>query len=129
MPILKNQMELADQLRSGEYLIRLPFPLPFDWRRMLAFLSLRATAGVELVQPTRYRRTFSIGGQTGTIDAWLEGSGEALTGRIGFRDSRHLPQIVERIGFLFDLEADSAEIGRHLGGDAFSRSLFGCTEG
>src|SRR6185369_3499635 len=37
--------------------LRLSYLAPYDWEAMIAFLGARAIAGVEVVEPRRYRRT------------------------------------------------------------------------
>jgi|SRR5580700_11255252 AraC family transcriptional regulator of adaptative response / DNA-3-methyladenine glycosylase II len=102
---------------DNEYFFRLGFRCPFDWNRILAFLSPRAIPGVEAVEGGCYRRTISVSGISGCIEASLDRDGSAVGVRICFPDPRWLPTIVERIQHLFDLNADPAEIAGHLGND------------
>ena len=51
----------------GCYRFRLAYRPPYDWEAALAFLSARATRGVELVEAGRYRRTITLEGSHGTI--------------------------------------------------------------
>ena len=45
--------------RAGAVTLRLPYTPPYDWPAMLAFLSLRAIPGVEVVEGERYGRTIA----------------------------------------------------------------------
>jgi AraC family transcriptional regulator of adaptative response / DNA-3-methyladenine glycosylase II len=102
---------------DNEYLFRLRFRCPFEWNRMLAFLSLRATPGVEVVEGGCYRRTISLNALSGCIEAFLEKGESAIAVRICFPDPRWLFLIVERIRYMFDLNADPFEIAGQLGTD------------
>src|SRR5205814_2186984 len=62
-----------------------------------------------------YRRTISMDGVSGSMEAHLDG--DALALRIQFPGSRYLFRIVERAKQLFDLNADPAEIAASLSQD------------
>lgn len=102
---------------DNEYLFRLQFREPFDWNRMLAFLSPRATPGVEVVEGGCYRRTISLHGLSGCIEASLEKHDSALGVRIRYPDPRWLFLIIERVRYMFDLNAGPFEIARQLSAD------------
>ncbi len=99
------------------YRFRLAYRPPYDWDAMLSFLAARSTPGVESVTASRYRRTVSLDGQTGSIDVSPHETGPALCLDVQFPDSRALLLIVERVRRMFDLAADPAIIGEHLGVD------------
>lgn len=99
----------------GAVTLKLGFRGPYDWDAMIAFLGARAIAGVELVEPRRYRRTIQIGGETGSIEV-VPGA-RFLTATIRFPKVSALLGIVARLRRLFDLDADVASIGAHLAGD------------
>jgi AraC family transcriptional regulator of adaptative response / DNA-3-methyladenine glycosylase II len=101
---------------------RLAYRPPYDWDAMLAFLSLRATPGVEAVSSSGYRRTIVVNGKTGVIGVSRHESGDALALDVRFPDPRALLQIVERVRRMFDLGADPAAIAEHLGGDPLLRA-------
>jgi AraC family transcriptional regulator, regulatory protein of adaptative response / DNA-3-methyladenine glycosylase II len=110
--------------QENEYLFRLRFREPFDWNRMLAFLALRATSGVEVVEEGCYRRTISLHGVSGSFAASLEKTGSAIALRIRFADPRWLFLIVERVRHMFDLNANPFEISAQLGADPlFAKSV------
>jgi AraC family transcriptional regulator of adaptative response / DNA-3-methyladenine glycosylase II len=127
--------KLAHQSARGpdnEYLFRLRFRRPFDWNRMLAFLALRATPGVEVVENRCYRRTISLHGLSGCVEAFLykdDKDGSAIGVRICFPDPRRLWFIVERIRYMFDLNADPNEIADRLGADPLLAKQVALTPG
>jgi AraC family transcriptional regulator of adaptative response / DNA-3-methyladenine glycosylase II len=102
---------------DNEYFFRLRFRGPFAWNRILAFLSPRAIPGVEAVEAGCYRRTISVNGLSGCIEASLDRDGNAVGVRICFPEPRCLFPIVERVRHLFDLNADPAGVASHLGHD------------
>jgi AraC family transcriptional regulator of adaptative response / DNA-3-methyladenine glycosylase II len=116
------------------YRFRLAYRPPYDWDAMLAFLTARATPGVEFVShSTRgndgqgpaaarsgqavYRRTIAIGEKTGSIAVSPAGDGPALMLEVRFGDPRALLGIVERVRRMFDLGADPAVIAEQLSAD------------
>ncbi len=99
------------------YRFRLAYRPPYDWNTLLAFLGARATPGVEAVNHDRYSRTIEVSGQCGVIDVSHLESGHALSLDVRFPDPRALLYIVERVRRIFDLGADPALIGEHLGVD------------
>ena len=100
---------------------RLPYRPPYDWSAALAFLSARATPGVEWVDAGAYRRTIAIGGKTGTIRVSHAEARPALDLEVRFPDARAVPGIVTRVTRLFDLDADPARIAAHLRADPLLR--------
>jgi AraC family transcriptional regulator of adaptative response / DNA-3-methyladenine glycosylase II len=106
-----------------EYLFRLRFRGPLDWDGMLAFLGQRAIPGVEAVEQGCYRRTISLDGSHGMLEASLEKAASAVAVRIRFADPRWLFLIVERVRRLFDLNADPFEIAAHLSADPILAKL------
>jgi len=96
---------------------RLDFRPPYNWKRMLEFLSARATPGVEAVQDGRYRRTISLHGCHGFLEVALQEQRNAVQVGVQFDDSRSLAFIIERVRAMFDLNADWSIISRTLGSD------------
>jgi len=103
------------------YRFRLAYRPPYDWDAILAFLEARATPGVESVEKSRYRRTITVDGQTGTIEVSQLESAPALSLEVRFAVPRALLFIVERVRRIFDLGDDPAVIAEHLGTDALLR--------
>jgi AraC family transcriptional regulator of adaptative response / DNA-3-methyladenine glycosylase II len=104
------------------YRFRLAYRPPYDWEAVRAFLGARATPGVEVVEGSRYRRTIRIDGKSGSIAVSRLASGSALGLEVRFPDPRPLLLIVERVRRMFDLGADPAVIGEHLGRDPLMRA-------
>jgi AraC family transcriptional regulator, regulatory protein of adaptative response / DNA-3-methyladenine glycosylase II len=92
------------------YRLRLAYRPPLDWNALLAFLSARATPGVESVKDGIYRRTIAIAGKSGIISVSRIESRCALCLEVRFPDPRSLLLIVERVRRIFDLGADPASI-------------------
>ena len=93
-----------------QYLFRLRFRPPYDWHGMLAFLTPRATPGVEVVELGVYRRSISLHGNHGYVEVSLDQGKDALAVRVQFGDPRSLFIITERIRAMFDLSADWSDI-------------------
>jgi AraC family transcriptional regulator, regulatory protein of adaptative response / DNA-3-methyladenine glycosylase II len=103
------------------YRFRLAYRPPYDWDAILAFLSARATPGVESVQGSRYRRTISVDGRHGLIEVSHLDGAAALTLEVRFPDPRSLLFIVERVKAMFDVGADPAIIAAQLRADPLLR--------
>jgi AraC family transcriptional regulator, regulatory protein of adaptative response / DNA-3-methyladenine glycosylase II len=99
---------------ENQYLFRLRFRPPYDWKGMLAFLSPRATPGVEVVVNGIYRRSISSNGNDGYFEVSLDEGNNVLVVRLQFGDPRCLFFITERIRTMFDLNADWAAIVQSL---------------
>jgi AraC family transcriptional regulator of adaptative response / DNA-3-methyladenine glycosylase II len=103
-----------DLTTANEYCFRLAFRPPYDWETLTSFLIPRATPGVEDVTPDYYRRTISLDGNTGFLEARPVRGIPCLELRVQFPDPRSLLHILERTRRMFDLGADPDEISRHL---------------
>ena len=104
--------------RRDRYRFLLRFRPPYDWSRLLAFLSPRAIPGVEHVgRDASYGRTISIDGRYGWIAARLAPGTHAVELRVRIDDPRSLMRIVGRARALFDLGADPAQIRAALSDD------------
>ena len=84
---------------------------------MLAFLTPRATPGVEVVELGVYLRSISLHGSHGYIEVSLDQRKDALVVRVQFGDPRSLFIITERIRAMFDLSADWSDIVQVLRAD------------
>lgn len=102
---------------ANQYVFRLRYRQPFHWDGMLAFLALRATPGVEVVEDGRYRRTISLDGERGWIDISCDTANHALIARVQVGRPRSLFAVIERIRAMFDLNADWLAIAQTLQGD------------
>ncbi len=102
---------------ENQYLFRLRFRPPYDWKGMLAFLAPRATPGVEAVEHDRYLRSISLNGNHGYFEVSLDEANTGLAARVQFGDPRSLFFITERIRAMVDLNADWTAIVQSLRGD------------
>jgi AraC family transcriptional regulator of adaptative response / DNA-3-methyladenine glycosylase II len=111
---------LARQKESqpeNQYLFRLRFRPPYDWKGMLAFFSARAIPGVEVVEGESYRRSISLNGNHGYFEVSLDELNHTVIARVQFGDPRSLFFITERIRAMFDLNADWTAIAKSLKSD------------
>jgi len=97
--------------------VHLRYRAPYDWPAMLAHLQARAIEGVEQIDGSLYRRTILHDGRTGTVEIVHVPDVQSLAATIRFPCIRALPVIVGRIRRVFDVAADVATIGAHLGRD------------
>lgn len=109
--------------------LRLSYVPPYDWEAMTAFLAGRAIAGVEVVEPTCYRRTIGIDGAHGTVEVRPIAGRDALAATIRFPSVRALPTIVGRIRRVFDLGADVTAIDTQLAHDPYLARLIAARPG
>ncbi|WP_288132235.1 DNA-3-methyladenine glycosylase 2 [Microbulbifer sp.] len=97
---------------------------PFDWPQLLSFFSARALHGVEQVihgdTPAAgiYQRSFELEGQRGLLRVRNQPEkGRLEVEVIAGRSGAVLYQVREKLRRLFDLDADTEEIHRHLAAD------------
>lgn len=107
----------TDPQPENQYLFRLRYRPPYDWKGMLAFLAPRATPGVESAVGGTYRRSISLNGSDGYFEVLLDEENESLAARVQFGDPRSLFFITERIRAMFDLNADWTAIAPTLRAD------------
>jgi AraC family transcriptional regulator of adaptative response / DNA-3-methyladenine glycosylase II len=96
---------------------------------MLAFLTARATPGVEAVDQQSYRRTISVNGCHGYWEVSLDEGHNAIAARVQIADPHSLYTIIERIRSMFDLNADWAAIAQSLKTDSDLRIRIGAEPG
>ena len=110
---------------SPEVTFRLAYRPPFDWERMLCFLSRRAIPGVEAVHDGAYLRTIRLSRQNKEYTGFIAVSHEAKDKTISVRLAHDLVpvcgMILDRVKRLFDLQADPIAINAVLGRLAGSR--------
>ncbi len=115
---------------QNQYLFRLRYRPPYDWKGMLAFLAARATPGVEVANASSYRRSISLNNNNhGYFEVLLDEANHALLARVQFGDPRSLFFITERIRSMFDLNADWSAIARTLSTDAALAARIGAEPG
>jgi DNA-3-methyladenine glycosylase II len=96
--------------------LTLAYQLPYDWEAMLGFLAARAVVGMETVVDGIYSRSFGLRGVQGTLSVWA-GAGDALEVELDCPDPAVVPEIIQRLRRMFDLDADLALMHRHLAND------------
>jgi AraC family transcriptional regulator of adaptative response / DNA-3-methyladenine glycosylase II len=109
--------------------LTLPFKAPYDWPAMLGFLRARAIRGVETINGDAYARSIGLDGAAGSVSIRPAAPQAALTATIRFPVVTALPAIVARIRLMFDLGADPAVIGAHLGEDPVMAPLVAARPG
>jgi AraC family transcriptional regulator of adaptative response / DNA-3-methyladenine glycosylase II len=106
---------------AAPLILRLSYRPPFDWNALLAFFTPRAIPGVEEVRDGTYRRVVRVGSPTGDHVAIVAVSHlparNALQVEITCDYVQALPVIASRLRRLFDLDADTETIARHLSRD------------
>ena len=125
----RRRRKEADRTARGDLTLRLPYRLPLDWPRTIAYLRPRMLPGVEAIVDGAYRRTIRIGDATGVIDVTAAEDKPQLVLRVQLSTPQSLLQIVERVRRIFDLGADPMEIKRHLRRDPLMRSIMGRRDG
>ena len=120
----KQQKKEAPQ-QFTEFSFRLNYRPPFDWVRLLSFLSQRVIPQVELVQDGKYFRTVHLTRQNQELMGWLEVTHDADKNMLSVRLADSLlpvcASVLERVKRLFDLHADPAAINSVLGALAKTR--------
>jgi AraC family transcriptional regulator, regulatory protein of adaptative response / DNA-3-methyladenine glycosylase II len=114
---IRRFARLKELQPQNQYLFRLSFRPPYDWKSMLAFLAARATPGVEIVEDNLYRRTISLDGEHGCFEVSRDEHAPALLARVQFGNPSALFMITERIRRMFDLNADWMAIAEILKSD------------
>jgi AraC family transcriptional regulator, regulatory protein of adaptative response / DNA-3-methyladenine glycosylase II len=120
----KNQKkEVSDSF--SEFAFHLSYRPPFDWERLLRFLSLRAIPGVEAVHEGSYFRTVRVerGNRklTGSIQVWNEANRNMLAVRLSDDLLPVCARVLERVRRLFDLCSDPVAVDKALGSLAAKR--------
>jgi AraC family transcriptional regulator of adaptative response / DNA-3-methyladenine glycosylase II len=96
--------------------LRIAFRPPLDWERLLAYLALRATPGVEAVEAGSYRRSFRTSGG-GILEVLPPAEREVTVRLYGAADAAIAP-LVRQIRHLLDLNADPWHVEQALAADA-----------
>jgi AraC family transcriptional regulator, regulatory protein of adaptative response / DNA-3-methyladenine glycosylase II len=97
--------------------VKLRYSPPFDWPAVLAFLRSRAIAGVEHVGESSYRRTVRSGMHTGILDITHDEADLALVVTVRGLPADARQRAVNRVRWMFDLDADLSIIAAHLSRD------------
>ena len=97
--------------------LQLAYRPPFDWSALLAFLRVRALAGVEVVTDDAYLRTVQLGAFYGWIRVRQRAERNTLVVELARELVPALPALLGRLRALFDLSARPDVIAARLGGD------------
>lgn len=115
----RKQQRKESPQHFAEFSFRLNYRPPFDWDRLLGFLSPRVIPHVEAVQDGRYYRTVQVTRQNRNISGHLEVRHDADNRMLLVQLSDSLlpicAPVLERLKRLFDLYADPAAISTVLG--------------
>ena len=111
---LRRQAEKR-QIRAGDHIaLRLGYRPPYEWDKMLAFLSGRAIGGVEIVADGAYRRTVALSDGKREHHGWISVSHAPETGSLIVNMAAGLlpvlGQVLARVKHLFDLSCHPVEI-------------------
>ncbi|MEZ4293113.1 MAG: AlkA N-terminal domain-containing protein [Myxococcota bacterium] len=102
--------------------LALAYRPPFDWAWLLAFLSVRATPGVEAVEAGRYLRVTRDEDGLGVVVVEHDAARRRLRARLHQPRSRALARRAADLRRLFDLDADAREIDFVLRGAGWLRA-------
>lgn len=102
---------------TDSQLIILPYQAPWDWQQFHAHFRLRAIAGQECLGERDYCRSFRLGEVTGWFRVTALPDQDALLLEHSSSASACLPELVQRVRRMFDLDADPALIAAHFAAD------------
>jgi AraC family transcriptional regulator of adaptative response / DNA-3-methyladenine glycosylase II len=102
---------------AAPLVLRLSYRPPFDWNALLAFFTPRAIPGVEEVRDGIYRRVVRVGDHLAVIAVSHLPARNAVQVEIACDYVPALPVIASRLRRVFDLDADTEAIDRHLSRD------------
>jgi AraC family transcriptional regulator of adaptative response / DNA-3-methyladenine glycosylase II len=102
---------------AGPIRVAFAYRPPLAWDALLAFLTPRATPGVEVVSDGAYWRTVDLNGHRGWVRVWHD-SEASPNAAVQLEASGSLHRVrmplADRIRHLFDLDAEPAAIDAHL---------------
>ncbi|KAB0550183.1 DNA-3-methyladenine glycosylase 2 family protein [Pseudomonas argentinensis] len=102
---------------TDSQLIILPYQAPWDWQQFHGHFRLRAIAGQECLGERDYCRSFRLGEVTGWFRVTALPDQDALLLEHSSSASARLPELVQRVRRMFDLDADPALIAAHFAAD------------
>jgi AraC family transcriptional regulator of adaptative response / DNA-3-methyladenine glycosylase II len=121
--------DAVDRAGTDSSRLQLAYRPPYDWSGLLAFLRMRALAGVEWVTDRAYARTVRLGGRTGWIKVTQAPGRNALVVEFTHSLIPVLPALLHRLRSLFDLNARPDVVRRHLRRDTVLGSLIKANPG
>lgn len=102
--------------------LRLAYRPPYDWPRVLAFLRVRALAGIEAVDADAYERMLPEFGPTARLRVTHDRARDALALHLHAVPTKAMPALAQRVRRMFDLDADPKAIASVLSADARLKS-------
>ncbi len=116
---------------SGEWIpVRLSYRPPLASHELLRWLGLHAVVGVEEVEGHTYRRSLRLPGGVGLVEVDVEPNDRhLLPARFRLESMSDLPQAINRVRRLLDLDADPLVIAADLGTDSVMAALIEATPG
>ncbi len=112
---------------SGALSLRLPYRAPLDADGLVAFLGLRAIAGVEEMFDGAYRRSLRLPHGTGVVE--LRPADGHVHARYWLADLRDLGAAMQRSRTLLDLDSDPHSVAAVLGKEPLLGALVRVTPG
>ena len=97
--------------------LQLHYRPPYDWEGVSGFFARHAIAGVESVEPGRYRRNLTLAGAAGSFEISPAAGKDALRLQLQLPDHSLLMPVVASIRRMFDLDANPAAVQQVLGQD------------
>ncbi|SAL60796.1 DNA-3-methyladenine glycosylase family protein [Caballeronia telluris] len=120
---------MATPIHQARTTLELPFKTPFDWTHLLSFIAGRASAGVESVEGSTYRRAIEWNGDSGTIEVTRHPRKHRLIVTIDGDVRRHQDDLAAPVARMFDLHADPKAIDRTLSADPWLAPLVEASPG
>lgn len=105
----KSQDAVSDGLE-----LQIPVERSYPWQRMLEFIEPWTASGVEQVVDDRYYRVASFGQAAGEVCVTFEREASALCVRVSSSLGPYLLDVVSAVRRLFDVDAPTDTIARHL---------------
>ena len=114
-----RRQAMTGKAKGASVTVALGYQPPYEWGRILRFLSLRAIPGVEAVAGDRYSRTVRMQGKDGEdLLGWLSVSDRHEKNVLSVTLSESLlpvlPQVLGRIRRLFDLHCEPLAVSERL---------------
>ncbi len=111
----------------GAVTLRLPYRAPLDAEGLIAFLGLRAVAGIEEAIDGGYRRSLALPHANGVVE--LRPADGHVEARFRLDDLRDLAAAVQRCRALLDLDSDPLAVVEALGVDVLLGPLIAAAPG
>lgn len=125
MPPSRLRRDAAPAALPSAMRFELAYRPPYDFDALLAFLSVRAIAGVERIESSVYYRTLAVTNRSGRASGWLSVAHSPRRRTVVVHVSpslaRAIPLVLSRVRHTFDLACDPAPVVAALGALAHAR--------